>query len=105
MKWRDEIVLVRHSEGVDEDGFLSTVIETKRAVYANKISIGTSEFYLSQTAGIEVTHKFEVRAEEYDGETIVEYHGAAYEVVRTYEKETITELTLRCLKGKTDGEN
>lgn len=84
------------TERVNEHGFPNEPSEVQRVVYANKKSVGYSEFYKAAKAGYATVMKFEVFTEEYSGQTLAEYAGKRYFILRTYEPENgdLTELTL-----------
>ena len=102
MGWRDQITLIalaETSERTNEHGFPITKPETATTVFADKKSVGYSEFYKAEMAGHVAEIKFDVYAMEYNGETIAEYpvsSGKRYRVLRTYTHGNgeFTELTL-----------
>jgi len=69
----------------DDQGFYLPPVETKREVFANRKSVGYSEFYKSSQAGTVAQLKMIVRTDEYQEEELVEYEGRRYKVLRTYE--------------------
>ena len=104
MRWSERITLIalkepNEAERTNEHGFPVEREETATTVFADKKSVGYSEFYKAEMAGHTVEMKFDVRAFEYSGETIAEYpvsSGKRYRILRTYlhsEGEMI-ELTL-----------
>ena len=101
--WKDELVLVSQ-EAADEQtngqGFPNVGQEKQRPVYANKKSVGYNEFYRAAEAGYTVELKFEIRSEEYEGETMAEYDGRRYRILRAYETTDIIELTLSDLSTR-----
>jgi len=101
MRWCDEITLITTippTEATNENGFSNPETETRKTVFANKKSVGYSEFYKAQQAGFTAELKFDVFTEEYEGQTMAEYGGKRYKILRTYvDPKTageITELTL-----------
>ena len=102
MGWRDQITLIalsETSERTNEHGFPIMKPETATTVFADKKSVGYSEFYKAEMAGHVAEVKFDVYAMEYNGETIAEYpvsSGKRYRVLRTYTHGNgeFTELTL-----------
>ena len=58
--------------------------ETRATVYANKKSVGYNEFFKAQMAGYTEQMKFDVFTAEYDGQTIAEYGGKRFKILRTY---------------------
>lgn len=59
-------------------------VESRRTVFCKVKSVRQSEFYAAKTADLKPEIMFEMRAEEYKGETEAEYCGQRYTVVRTY---------------------
>ena len=55
-----------------------------REVFANKKTATRSEFYTAKQAGDKIALVLEVRGADYQEETLVEYEGRLYEVVRAY---------------------
>lgn len=110
MLWNDEITLITltpPAEAVDEHGFHNPHTETRKTVYANKKSVGYSEFYKAKQAGYSTELKFDIHTEEYEGQTMTEYDGKRYKVLRTFVSKNgeTTELTLSDLteRGGADG--
>ncbi len=116
MRWSEQITLIaleepKPNEGTNEHGFPVERAETARTVFADKKSVGYSEFYKAEMAGHALDMKFDIRAFEYAGETIAEYpvkSGKRHRILRTYlhdNGETI-ELTLSDFpeaQGATEG--
>lgn len=105
-RWCDTITLFAVSEPenlTDNKGFYNAPMESERVVFANKKSVGHTEFYQSAQAGIKAEIKFDVRAMDYHGETVVEYGGKRYSVLRDYATKNgdIVELTLSDLSQHT----
>lgn len=102
MGWRDQITLIalaETSERTNEHGFPITKPETETTVFADKKSVGYSEFYKAEMAGHAAELKFDVHSLEYDGQQIAEYptsSGKRYRVLRTYihGEGELVELTL-----------
>ena len=78
------LALISQIRGVDEYGDPTTE-ETSRVVFCRMASIGQKEFYQAQAVGLQPEMKL-VLADylDYDGETLVEYNGQRYRVLRTY---------------------
>ena len=102
MGWRDQITLIalsETSERTNEHGFPIMKPETATTVFADKKSVGYSEFYKAEMAGHVAEVKFDVYAMEYNGEMIAEYpvsSGKRYRILRTYihNDGELVELTL-----------
>lgn len=109
VRWNDELTLVGAgppAEGANPNGFENPAVETARTVFADKKSVGRSEFYLGHQAGIEVKLVFDVYTDEYQGETLAEYDGQRFRVLRTHTSKNgeFTELVLSDLcKGGVAG--
>ena len=86
--------LITATQPADEYGDL-VVTETTREVFAKLGSIGMKEFYQAQAVGLQPELKF-VLADylDYEGETLVEYNGQRYRVLRTYRAGQELELTV-----------
>jgi len=80
----DILILIRQAQGVDEYGD-PTITETRRDVFCNKASIGQKEFYQAHAVGLQPELKLVIADYlDYEGETLVEYDGQIYRVLRTY---------------------
>ena len=70
-------------------------VETSREVFALLGSIGQTEFYQAQAAGLKPELKFTLADYlDYDGEILAEYRGQRYRVLRTFRSGQRLELTL-----------
>lgn len=102
MRWNEQITLIaleEPTEATNEHGFPVSKPEAAETVFADKKSVGYSEFYKASQAGYTAELKFDVRSFEYSGQQIVEYpvsSGKRYRVLRTYLHGSgeFTELTL-----------
>lgn len=102
MSWNDQIKLIALSDNTprtDENGFPLPRAEAETTVFADKKSVGYSEFYKAAQAGYTAELKFDVYSMEYTGQQTVEYpvgSGTRYRVLRTYlhDDGELTELTL-----------
>lgn len=88
------LTLIASTQRTDEYGDPVTS-ETSREVFAKLGSIGMKEFYQAQAVGLQPELKF-VLADylDYEGETMVEYNGQRYRVLRTYRAGQELELTV-----------
>ncbi|MFB4258973.1 hypothetical protein ACE106_07405 [Shouchella clausii] len=98
--WSDVVYLAHQGKGRDKDGFPDNSEGEPRQVFANKKSVRSQEFYLAKQNGYELTHMFEVRSVEYEGEEVLYYHENRNLVLRTYEKGEFVELI--CMKRSDD---
>lgn len=102
MRWGEQITLIALSDKTprtDENGFPLDRDEEKTTVFADKKSVGYSEFYKAAQAGYTAELKFDVHSFEYTGQQAVEYpvgSDTRYRVLRTYlhGNGEFTELTL-----------
>ena len=88
------LTLIRQIRGVDEYGD-PTATETTRDVFVRLSSIGQKEFYQAHAVGLQPELKF-VLADylDYEDETVVEYSGQRFRVLRTFRNGQELELTL-----------
>lgn len=94
MQWCDEITLISYKEPItantqiNKNGFRLPPQETHKAfretIFCNKKSVGFSEFYKAQQAGITATLKVDIFTEEYDNQQFAEIDGRRYKILRTY---------------------
>lgn len=90
MRWSEQITLIALSEpteATNEHGFPVQKSEAATTIFADKKSVGYSEFYKASQAGYTAELKFDVRSFEYSGQQIVEFpvaSGKRYRVLRTY---------------------
>lgn len=111
-KWSDVITLIKTvppTEATNANGFAQPPEdEPSRLVFCNKKSVGYSEFYKAQQAGYKAEVKIDLYTQDYEGETLVEFEGKRYKVLRTYESRNgeFIELTLSDLSERSvaDGE-
>ena len=85
------------TEAPQAHGIFDTVEETKRKVYCNVKSVGQSEVYQAQAAGLNPELKLILaHAFEYKGEKLVEFRSERYRILRTYVNEADgIELTIQ----------
>ena len=96
-KWSEKIKLIAAaapSPEYDSNGFPLPLTETITEVFANRLSVGYSEYYKADMAGYKAELKYDVYSFEYSGQQIVEAGNVRYKVLRTYVHGELTELTL-----------
>ena len=94
MRWCEQITLIALADPTprtNEHGFPADREETATTIFADKKSVGFSEFYKAQQAGYTTELKFDVYSFEYAGQQIVEYPVSSGKRYRVLE---FTELTL-----------
>jgi hypothetical protein len=106
-KWCDVAVLIKAippEEETNAGGFPNPATESSRTVFCNKKSVGYSEFYKASQAGYKAELKIDLYTQDYEGETLAEYEGKRYRVIRTYESKNgdFTELTLSDLAERSE---
>lgn len=103
--WVDELTFIKETEGesrVNKNGFAEQSEESRRTVFANKKSVGYSEYFKSQQTGKVVEAKYNVHKVDYEGEdTVEDADGKRFFVFKTYDIDDDTiELTLTDLRHK-----
>ena len=93
MQWKDVGYLLTEVITTDEL-HRPKVSYTESKIFCNIKSIGQSEFYQSQVAGLKPEIKVEIKAKIDSNITHFRYKDKIYKILRTYEKQDITELTL-----------
>ena len=90
----DVITLIQQTRGVDDYGD-PVITESARDVFARLSSIGQQEFYQAHAVGLKPEIKF-VLADylDYDGESLVQYEGQRYRVLRAFRKGQELEITV-----------
>lgn len=86
-----ELVLISRYQPRDEAGrpqvdqWLNPLyVEERRTVLCKLKAVTRAEYYSAAAAGMRPSLVFVVHAYEYNGETLVEFEGKRYNVVRTY---------------------
>ena len=91
------------TEAPEARGVLETVTETRRKTYCEEKSLSMSETYQARASGFAPTIRLVLPLDfEYRGETICEYRGERYNIIRDYRDEKTgvgTELTLERIRG------
>jgi len=108
MRWSDEITLIHADFEKDGDGFTATTLGDRTTVFANRKSVGFNEFFKAKQAGYTEQMKFDIYAVEYAGQTVAEYMGKQYKILRTYDdpkNADFLELTLSDLSERGGGAN
>lgn len=65
---------------------VKAIVETEstRDVFCEVQSVGRSDFYQAQQAGLDLSYVFVTDAANYQGERELEYEGNRYAITRTY---------------------
>lgn len=87
-------------------GVLDEVAEERRKTYCEEKSLACSEVYQARASGHAPTIRLKLPQDfEYKGETVCEYKGTPYNILRDYSDEKIhgAELTLERIRGNAAG--
>lgn len=90
------------TESPEARGVLDAVTETRRKTYCEKKSLVMSEAYQARADGFNPVFKLVLpHSFEYRGETLCEYKGTRYKIIREYndDKTDGTEITLERVRG------
>ena len=90
------------TEKPEARGVLDTATETRRKTYCEEKSLSMSETYEARATGHAPSIRLKLPQDfEYNGETLCEYRGDRYEILRDYtdEKTFGAELTLERVRG------
>ena len=90
------------TESPEARGVLDEPSETRRKTYCEEKSLSISETYQARASGFNPVIRLILPQEfEYKGETLCEYKGERYRIIRDYrdEKTDSTELTLERERG------
>lgn len=91
------------TENPEAAGVLDTRTETRRKTYCEEKSLSMSETYQARASGFLPTFRLRLPQDfEYRGETLCEYKGVRYKIIRDYRDEKTgnsTELTLERESG------
>lgn len=97
------------TESPEAKGVLETATETKRKTYCEEKSLSMSETYQARASGFAPTIRLVLPQDfEYRGETLCEYKGERYNIIRDYRDEKTgnsTELTLERVRGNASAED
>lgn len=82
MKHNQVIYLI--STTITEDGIGNQVeTPTERQIFANEMSVGSSEFYNAALTGLRPAKMFEIYSFEYRGESKLKHGTTTYRIIRT----------------------
>ena len=91
------------TESPEARGVLDTASESRRKTFCEEKSLSMSEVYQARASGFAPTIRLVLPQDfEYRGETICEYKGERYKIIRDYRDEKTgdsTELTLERTRG------
>ena len=91
------------TESPEARGVLDAPTEKRRKTYCEERSLSMSEVYQARASGFSPVFRLVLPQEfEYRGETLCEYKGERYEIIREYRDEKTgdsTELTIQRVRG------
>ena len=91
------------TEAPEAAGVLDEKTETRRKTYCEEKSLGMNEIYQARASGFAPAIRLILpQGFEYRGETVCEYRGEKYKIIRDYTDEKTgnsTELTLERVRG------
>ncbi|MBB6451987.1 SPP1 family predicted phage head-tail adaptor [Salirhabdus euzebyi] len=87
-----QVQLIGLIEDTDESGFPTEEEQAKEPIFANQISVRSSEFWQAKQSGVKLDLVFEVHSFEYFGEEKLLFEGKEYKIERTYNKGDLTEM-------------
>ena len=97
MYWKDIGYILTEKNTVDEL-HRPKIQYNEKKVYCNIKSIGQSEFYQAQVAGLKPEIKVEVKLQDIvENATHFKIKGKIYKILRTYKLQDKTEITLTSL--------
>ena len=99
--FNSELTLISMTIQIDEYGNVSDAEEKRVKVLCAPLSVTRTEFYSAAQAGLNPTNIFEINGFEYNGEGLVEYEGAVYSVIRSYQTDYET-VQLTCERKPKD---
>ena len=96
------------TESPEAKGVLDIPTEKRRKTYCEEKNLSMSETYQARSSGFSPTIRLVLPQDfEYRGETLCEYKGERYEIIRDYRDEKTgdsTELTLQRVRGNASTE-
>ena len=96
------------AEAPEAKGVLDAATETRRKTYCEEKSLSMSEAYQARASGFAPDIRLRLPQDfEYRGETICEYRGVRYNIIRDYRDEKTgnsTELTIQRIRGNASAE-
>ena len=93
MMWKDVCYLLKEKNTLDELNRPKIQYEEIKA-YCNVKSVGQSEFYQAQVAGLKPEMKIELKLIDLNGITHIKLNSKLYKILRTFKKEDVIEIVL-----------
>lgn len=99
--FNSELTLISMTIKTDEYGNVVDAEEKRTDVLCAPLSVSRTEFYSAAQAGLNPTNVFEINGFEYNGESLVEFEGVKYSVIRSYQTDYET-VQLTCERKPKD---
>lgn len=93
MRWNDDCILLTKNGSILDELLQEKLTYDGLEVSCNKRSLTRSEFYFASQSNLRPSMILEVHSFEYDGQSLLEYDGQRYKVIKTFEKGDVVELT------------
>lgn len=93
MHWKNIAYIMREKHTIDELHRPKVSYEEEK-IFCNVKSVGFSEFYQAQTAGLKPEIKLETKLIDLKDVTHVKVNDVIYKVLRIYQKQDVTEIVL-----------
>lgn len=101
----DVCTLISETSLVSDEGYGTAAQMRHRDVFCDVSKPGRAEFYQAFSAGLAADLIITVNADDYDGETLVEWSGVLYRVIRYYKTAgLLVELTVKQEGAFLDGD-
>lgn len=98
MRFSTVIELIAVSYTQDELG-QQVPAKTRRQIYANEFTVGSAEFYDARAQGLKPECQYQIRSEDYAGETLCAIGGDEYNIIRPEKRGEWTRLTCERVLG------
>ena len=88
---KNEIIELESITITTDDAGDSITVPMWKEIFAEKRSIGSSEFYQAHSEGLKPEFKFIIHPSEYNRKTDgphIQYDGEQFKIIRTYEKDS-----------------
>ena len=92
----DVCTLISETSLISGEGYGTAAQMRHRDVFCETAKPGRAEFYQALTAGVAADLVITVNADDYDGETLVEWSGTLYRVIRFYRRAVENVIDMTC---------
>lgn len=98
MRYDAVIELIALTHTTDSIG-QQVAVKTSRNVFANEFEVGTAEFYAAGAQGLKADCVYQVRAVDYEGETLMSVGDVEHNIIRVKRRGEWTLLTCERVLG------